>query len=67
MHCVGCLLSHGRHIHPSVFIRNVQALGEEGYVTCSQPAPKEFALRFYDVTCIYYHEVWHVYNVNSLS
>ncbi len=32
--------------------------------TCSQPAPKQFALRFDGVTCIYHYEVWHVYNVD---
>ncbi len=42
---VGCCQSHSRHIYPSVFIRNVPALGE-GHVTCSQLAPKQFTLIF---------------------
>ncbi len=48
---------------PSVIIRNVLALAE-GYAPCSQPPPKQFALSFDGVTCIYDHEVWHAYNVN---
>ncbi len=36
----------------------------DGHATCSKSAPKPYALRFDDVTCIYHHEIWHVYKVN---
>ncbi len=34
MCCVGCCLSHVRHVRPLVMIRNVLTQGEE-YATCS--------------------------------
>ncbi len=46
-----------------VMIRYVP-VAEEGHATCSQPALRQFALIFDDVTSIYYQEIWDVYNVN---
>ncbi len=46
-----------------VMIRNVLTLWE-GHATSSQPFAKQFVLIFDDVTCIFQHKVWHLYNVN---
>ncbi len=47
----------------TAIIINVLATGE-GHATWSESAPKPYTLHFDDVTCIYHHEIWHVYKVN---
>ncbi len=42
---------------------NVLAPGV-GHATRSESAPKPYPLHFNDVTCIYHHEIWHVYKMN---
>ncbi len=38
--------------------------GEGGTCHLVRISSKPYALRFDDVTCIYHHEIWHVYKVN---
>ncbi len=46
-----------------LIIKNVLALGE-GHANWLESAQNIMHHFFDDVTCIYYHEIWHVYNVN---
>ncbi len=60
MRCIGCCLSHVRHVCLSIIIGNV-LVPVDRHSTCSQPALKHFVLIFDDVISIYHHEIWHVY------